>query len=91
MVDTDRSGGDDEVQEAQDCVAGMVEDVEDSVSVVSQQFVVNHVGMDGSPVDDSHEHGQVTGDRLYCPGDLQENRFNQLRALVKVIQEKTLM
>ena len=37
MVDTDRSGGEEEVEEAEDCVAGMVEDVEGSVSVVPQQ------------------------------------------------------
>ena len=71
MVDIDRSGGEDEVEDAEDCIAGMVEDVEGSVSVVPQQFVFYHVAIDSCPVDDSHEHGQVTGDRLCCPGHLQ--------------------
>ena len=90
MLDPDRSGGDDEVHQAEDRVAGVVEDVEDSVGVVPQQFVVNHVGMDGSPVDHSHEHGQVTGDRLYCPGNLQ-SAIHQLRSLEKLFKEKEFM
>ena len=70
MEETDRSGGDDQVQEAEDRVAGMVEGVQESVGVVPQQFVVNHVGMDSTPVNDCHEHGQVTGHSLHCPGHL---------------------
>ena len=70
MEETDRSGGDDEVQEAEDRVAGVVEGVQESVGVVPQQFVVNHVVIDCAPVGDCHEHGKVTGQSLHCPGHL---------------------
>ena len=72
MVDTDRSGRDNEVQHTEDRVEGVVEEVEEFVRLVPQEFVVNHVGMDSSPVDHRDEHGQVAGDRLHCPGHLQE-------------------
>ena len=57
VENTDWSGRDDEVEDAEDCVEGMVEYVEDSVGVVPQQLVVEHVGMDSGPVDNSDEHG----------------------------------
>ena len=57
VENTDWSGRDDEVEDAEDRVEGMVEHVEDSVGVVPQQLVVKHVGMDSGPVDNSDEHG----------------------------------
>ena len=70
MVHCDWSGREDEIQEAEESVEGMIEHVEDPIKLILQQSVLNDIRVYHSPVENGHKQGNVDRDRLYNPGNL---------------------
>ena len=72
MVDTDGAGGEEKVSQAEHCVGGVQEDVVHPVGLIEEQPVLHHVGVDNTPVEDSHEYGETARDDLNGPVDLHQ-------------------